>query len=261
MFHLTIVGAGIKEIDQLSLEGLRALQVSHHVLSLGIALENLAKLPQEVRQKVQIIDDAYRNGALDWDNYVRIAAQVSASVQKHGRVCFLIPGHPRFAVSFASVLEALGRERGYPVEILPGVSSFDTMVNDLALDPLERGTVVVDANRLVRQGLHIDPRLDAFIYHVSSVLNDRTDFENPAPGNRIESLVEALRRFRDGRTSVAVVSSGMSDTEPLGVEWMTLDDLAKAHACLHFATSLYLPASTACVTSSLATPHTQESAC
>jgi hypothetical protein len=113
----------------------------------------------------------------------------------------------------------------------------------------------------VRQGLHIDPRLDAFIYHVSSVLNDRTDFENPAPGNRIESLVEALRRFRDGRTPVAVVSSGMSATEPLGVEWMTLDDLANAHACLHFATSLYLPASTACVTSSLATAHTQESPC
>ena len=47
------------------------------------------------------------------------------------------------------------------IEIIDGISSFDVMMTYLGIDPLEQGTVLLDANRLLLFQYGLEPtRLD-----------------------------------------------------------------------------------------------------
>jgi len=54
----------------------------------------------------------------------------------------------------------------WPLHVEPGVSNFTTTANNLGIDPLERGTLVVDANRLLLFEQLPDPAFNTFVYHV-----------------------------------------------------------------------------------------------
>lgn len=144
---ITIVGGGIMSLSQLTLEGLNALQNADKILTFqsdpvlferfGIRnLESLAPL--------------YWDGAADEDNYARITRKIEQDADLHQNVAVLLPGHPRVGVT---VVQSLVHRSD--VRVLPGISSFCTMINDLGVDPLERGSVLIDVNRLLLFDLKI----------------------------------------------------------------------------------------------------------
>jgi hypothetical protein len=82
------------------------------------------------------------------DNYERFTSYALELSAQHPRLALLVAGHPRLGVSFLQTVPAR-LPAGTELNVIEGISSFDVLLNDLALDPTERGTAMIDVNRMV----------------------------------------------------------------------------------------------------------------
>jgi uncharacterized protein YabN with tetrapyrrole methylase and pyrophosphatase domain len=83
------------------------------------------------------------------------------------------------AVLHLQRLQLLADQGEFALHVEPGISRLTVMVNDLGIDPLERGTLVVDAGRLLLFEQIPDPAFDTFIHHVCAA--DTTAHPLPPP--------------------------------------------------------------------------------
>lgn len=236
--ELHIIGTGIKRPLQLTLEGLHALQRADKVLHLTGTTEPMEALFRElgVRQPVAL-DSLYEHGAVDGVNYERLADAVVAQVQTCESVALLIYGHPRVGVSLTSMLEA---RLGSLVSVIPAPSSFDTMINDLRRDPLHRGSVLLDANRVLLFEPTLDPTLDCYIFHVDSVATAKTAAGDERHGRR-DLLQSYLLRFYPPEHRVTIVASAIGD-EPAALVEVPLAEFEAAARLMSQGATLFLPA-------------------
>jgi hypothetical protein len=124
--------------------------------------------------------------------------------------------------------------------VIPGVSSFDTMINDLSRDPLERGSVIIDANRLLLLQFHLDSSLDHYIYHVCSVGVAQTNFRDPSRGNRLDLLRDYLLRFFPATHEATLVSSAVRPGESARRLQCPIGELERLLPNLTFESTLYI---------------------
>jgi uncharacterized protein YabN with tetrapyrrole methylase and pyrophosphatase domain len=193
---LSLIGRGLRPWEHLTLAGLRALKQADVVLGIEPDHGAWQALTQEFSiPAVKPIDFLYRDGASDEANYRAFERFILDVCDHYEHVAFVVAGHPRLGVSIARWLSEKSLPEHIELEVIEGISSFDTMFNDLATDPLEKGTAVLDANRLVLFRYALEPTLDTFIYHVSAVGNTRTDYVDSSARNQLEMLVEHLQRY------------------------------------------------------------------
>jgi uncharacterized protein YabN with tetrapyrrole methylase and pyrophosphatase domain len=241
--RLSVVGCGIKAASQVTLEGLRSARSASRVLSLSLSPADVDAWTAMLNGiAVADLDELYLDGAVDGDNYDRIFRRVVSELEEHGNVCLLMYGHPRLGVSLTTRLERHCADSGIDFRVVPGVSSLDAMMGDLRRDPLERGSIVLDANRLLLFKFELDPGLDWYIYHVCSVGVARTHYTNPAIGNRLELLRDHLRQFRDADDPVTLISSASSDAGKTDSLTLPLRDLTRILPRLRFESTLFVPA-------------------
>lgn len=236
--QLVILGAGTRRLSQLTLEGLRALKEVRHILYLEIGDEEAASFFKEHGlHSFSGLNLSYRPGDIDTDNYARIRNQVEEALRIYKKVALVVSGHPRLGVYLTGVLE---KSTDYDTQVLEGISSFASMVNMLKRDPLEKGTQIVDANRLLLFDYELEPRMDAFIYHVCSTANPRTDFTDPGTHNRLDLLLEALLSRFPADHPVAFVSAAIDGGEG-SLNWFPLSELAGKAASALFSVTLFVP--------------------
>lgn len=237
--RICVVGAGIRGISQLTLEGLAALRQAPRVLALGVDSAALASVGLESYEDLQPL---YREGARDEDNYRSILERIYAAARQQGEVAVLVAGHPRVGVTLLQWMERDRRTRRFALEVIEGISSFDTMINDLRRDPLERGSVLLDVNRLLLFQLVMEPGIDHYLYHVCSVGTPRTFMSAPATQNALHLLKEHLLRFFPPEHPVELLSSAK---EPAGAPQRLAGTVGALEALLPaitFASSLFIPA-------------------
>jgi hypothetical protein len=188
------------------------------------------------------ISDRYVDGGKDLDNYAAIIGAVVDATHEYGEVAYVVPGHPNLGVTATQrFLELAERDDDLIVEVVPGVSSLDTIAMDLGLDYLERSCVIVDSNRLLLLRYQLDPRVGVLIYHPSSVGTSRTDYSKPWQTNRLDLLQDYLcEQFEPARKYYAVVSQSMPGVAPRVLSG-TLDGLADAIRQINYGTTLYVP--------------------
>jgi uncharacterized protein YabN with tetrapyrrole methylase and pyrophosphatase domain len=237
--RIRVVGAGIRGIAQLTLEALAALRQAPKVLVLGVDADALASvgLPD-----AESLSSLYREGARDEDNYQRIRRRVYAAARQYGEVALLVSGHPRVGVTFLQWLEQDRKTRPFALEVIEGISSFDTMINDLRRDPLERGSVLLDANRVLLFRLALEPRVDHYIYHVCSVGTARTYMSEPATANAIHLLKEHLLRYYPPEHPVELLSSANTASGELVRVVGRVETLEALLPAVTFSSSLFIPA-------------------
>ncbi len=231
---ITFVGTGIQQYNQLTLKGLKALQDSKVVLTFEWD-EHFFQ--SHSIQNVFDLRPLYINGAKDEDNYQSIEKFILNSEAKYGEVTVAVPGHPRLGVT---ILNRLTRRR--TIQVIEGISSFCTMINDLDRDPLERGTVLMDANRFLLFDIQTSPFLDHFFYHICSVGTARTNLHEPSQGNSIKLLTEKLTSFFGPEHSVFLISSSTRHGSNSHIQQLHLQDLTQAIHTITFDTTLFAPA-------------------
>jgi precorrin-4 methylase len=238
---ISVVGAGMLPQRDLTLGAHKVLRLASRVLYSDFpgAAEWLAAIGVRDARDVTA---QYQDGAVDRANYSGLLELVVRSARQAGDVAYLVPGNPWLG---NTVTQALARyvlqTTDMRLEIVPGVSSLDTTLADLSVDALERGCVVVDANRLLLFRYDLDPRLGVLIYHGSAVGTTRTDHRTPWKTNQIQLLQEFLCGARSPETPFAAVCSAPAGQEAARITRGTIGDMASHAQEIDYGTTIYVP--------------------
>jgi hypothetical protein len=236
---LTIVGTGIKRPQQLTLEGVTAIKNAKRVLHITASEQAIDALLDGLgAANRRSLEQLYRVGTLDQDNYERLAREVVLEVERWDDVALLLYGHPRLGVSVTRLIEEKLPGR---VLVLPATSSFDTMINDLRRDPLERGSVLLDATRLLLFQFTLEPCLDHYIYHVDSVAS-RVLSNAGGNGSRCDLLRDYLLKFYPAQHKVKLIGSDSGQGEKPVMMELELGQLEAAADWMAIGVSLFVPA-------------------
>ena len=241
MKKLRIIGSGMKGIHHLTQEAIKNMTETKKILWLG-DMEGLAELIAQRNLEGEEITSLYENGALDFDNYSKIKNKVISELDQFNDVALVVLGHPRLGVSIVQEFQESANEGNFDLQVLPGISSFDTMINDLNIDPIEEGSCLVDANRLILYNYQMDPCLNYLIYHVCSIGNSNTDYKSPQINNAVTFLKNKLLAHFSPDHKITLVSSGSSVNMTAKVFKNSIINLELLLKNVSFDSSLFIPA-------------------
>lgn len=238
--RLTLAGAGIRGRGQLTLDCLARLRAADEVLFFPVQDVDETWLELTVgAQRTRDLSALYEDGGVDRSNYERVKQAVVGSLDQFRDVVLLMPGHPALGVTVSAELQT-GLGDGVHVDVLDGISSWDTVISDLRIDPLARGTAVVDANRLLLYKQTVEPALDLLVYHVCSIGTMRTHISTPALENSLHLLKDHLLATRPADTDAVLVESQRCLSRD-AIRWEgqlgTLDQMLPA---ITFGTTLFV---------------------
>ena len=240
--QISIIGRGVDPRRHLSLEALNALRRADLIIGIEPETEFWNSLAQEYALKpILDVSHLYRAGAKDLNNYQAFIEYILSSATEHQNIAVLVAGHPRLGVTFAQLLEK--QTAGSPIDVhfIPGISSFDVMINELGVDPLERGAMIMDSNRLLLFDYNLDPAIDYFFYHVCSVATQAVNFHDPSVGNQIHRLQAHLERFFKPTKTIYLCRAANGSSEQSTYTPITLGDLTHHLGEIDFSTTLYVP--------------------
>lgn len=238
MKQINIIGYGINVLDHLTLRAIKDLENSELVLALANNKE--IELLSNYCKKIISIKPLYIDGDRDIDNYYRIYKKTTSYLMDFNNISLLVAGHPRFGVTLTQLFEIQASKENYILNVSPGVSSFDTMLSDLKIDPLERGSVIIDVNRLLLFEYPLNTALDYFIYHISSIGNNRTDFLNPSLNNKENALKEHLLKFYSQSKEIVMIQSASTNFTNPTITQSTLGELVSLLQEVNFLSSLFI---------------------
>lgn len=239
---LFIVGQGIKSCKQFTFEAIEVLRAQNKTLFISIdsnQTENFLK--EQGIDHLENIKDLYKDASRDEENYQRLLDKILLELKKNIHVGLVLPGNPRVGVTLLSWLENLSKENHFELNVIPGISSWDTIVNDLRVDPLERGVHVLDANRLLLFEYNLEPLTDCMLYHVCSVGTSFTYLTEASRDNKLFMLRDYLLKFYPQEHKVTLVSSSVGSESGPEFHTFNLSDLASKLNLIHFGSTLYVP--------------------
>ncbi|TDR79723.1 SAM-dependent methyltransferase [Paludibacterium purpuratum] len=235
-----IIGSGMLGACQITQEGIDAIKSSSQVFWLG-KIDGLEALLESINVKAKDLSSLYFNNAIDKDNYTRILNALLVGSGAESTISLIISGHPRVGVTIVQQLQQISDSGRLDLKCMPGISSFDGMINDLALDPLEEGSCIVDANRLILYNYKMEASINYFIYHVCSIGNSKTNFIEPTENNNIAFLKNKLLEHYDKDHTVYLVSTSSSQGVPFEKIAGTLGALEVLMGSVSYMHSLFVP--------------------
>lgn len=236
---IKIIGIGMDYAQHITMQAINEIKSSDKILLLGIIPTEIAHLAIE-NSCIEDITDLYKNNAVDQNNYENIKQKILTESTRNTTVCLVIPGHPRVAVTLTQMLQKDANALAIECIVTPGISSFDTMLNDLMLDPLERGTCLLDANRLLLLDFNLDPKLNYFIYHICSIGNAKTNYLTPTADNQFKLLQDKLMQHFPPDHMVSMITSATGQRGTV-VQNAMLSELPELLSKVHFDCTLYVP--------------------
>lgn len=245
MKKITVVGRGLDPAKHLSLEAIRTLKNADIILGIEPETDSWKTLREEFNiPKIIDVGTLYINGAKDLQNYTSFIAHAFEALKTHNHVVLLVAGHPRVGVTFAQILTQHQNNSALNFEInfIEGLSSFDVMLNDLEIDPLERGSSVLDSNRLLLFQYNLEPSMNHFIYHICSVGTDRVHYSDSSKDNKITALQDYLESFYDRKKEIFLCKASNGQSEKGKYISLQVCDLAANIHQIDFGTTLFIPA-------------------
>ena len=241
MAKITIVGRGLDPSKHLSLAGINALRRADKVFGIESEKNFWKQLEKQFQIKqIEDLSPLYRNNEIDTKNYQEFIGLIFDISSKYEEIVLLVAGHPRVGVSFVDMLQ-----RAYPqidLEIIEGISSFDVMLNYLALDPLEAGTAILDANRLLLFQYQMEPSICYFIYHICSVGTSRTNYKDPSKDNQVYLLKDYLLNFYSPTKIIHLCRMSNGREQQSIKTSLLLTELDTDLSIIDFSTTLFIPA-------------------
>lgn len=242
MNTLIVGGLGIRDLEQVTLETYRACLMADLIVYLGTRPEyDIPQLKSWGVLNIRSIFELYVDGDVDTENYSRLYEAVIEASKSFSKTVLLVPGHPRIGVTLVQWLEKNRASNPFNLNIQPGVSSFDTLLNDLARDPIEKGSIILDANRMLLFDLKWDASLDCYIYHVCSVGTSRVHVSDAKKENAWDQLKAHLLTIYDKGTHVDLVSSTTVNGRASSRLSATIGTIETLFEHVHFGTTLYIP--------------------
>ena len=238
-----IIGRGLDPDKHLTLDAVRALQKSDMIIGIEPEEATWLKLSKEFQFPiVKDISRLYKNGHQDLDNYQRYIDYIAELSQHYSTISLLVAGHHRLGVSFITLRCDDPRFSSFEIESIDGISSFAVMTNDLNFDPLERGTGLLDANRLLLFDFALEPAYNYFIYHICSVATPKTNFANPSESNKLWLLQEFLLKYYSPEKEMHLVKASNGSIDQANRITFKLQNMQDINDQVSFSSTLFIPA-------------------
>lgn len=167
---LFIAGIGIKFLSHMTLEVQSIIQKSDSVIYL-VNEPAMKRWIEENSKKAISLDAIYFNFQERNDAYQAICREVINIAAQNKNTCFILYGHPLILSNSSEQLIKEIKERALhiDIEILPGISSIDTLLCDLCVDPGSGGLQAFEATEFLNKNYKINIDSHLILWQVGVV--------------------------------------------------------------------------------------------
>lgn len=236
---LYLLGSGIRGTLQLSRETIQAVTACRvvYILHDDLAVHDYVRsLGPEVVDLAPMYEAATERSAV----YRAISERLVAAARAAPGVGFMVHGHPLFLVSATEYTLELARDAKLEVAMLPGVSSFDTLLCDLQVD-YGYGLQMFDTTTLLEQGWKPNPGVPMLLFQLATTNNPNVVAGDPDPRG-LAPLVELLTAIYPPDHRCVLVHSSAHVLETTEHRELALSELVDAaHDQLWRRPTLYVP--------------------
>ena len=236
---LYLLGAGILFPDHLTIQTIEILAACNRVYT-NLGEERLQALPKELRMKCVSLRSLYQDKRKRSENYRDVIGAVLEAARQHRPCAWMTPGHPFVFDSVSQELLKKGRALGWNVEVIPAVSSLDTLLAQLGYDPCN-GLVVYEATSLVREGLPLLPHFATFLFQPAVFDSDLAHLSADDSGPNLNTLRDHLLQFYPSHHECAVVYSADAGGQRARIVWKKLRDLGSIPYASLAGSTLFVP--------------------
>jgi uncharacterized protein YabN with tetrapyrrole methylase and pyrophosphatase domain len=242
--HLFVIGLGIAVPNHVTIQASEAMARCTELYSLVQEPAHLW-VPSHTLQKIKVFNilEWYVEGSIRIQNYEYVAASVFSAIGNDGSVGYVTYGNPMAFDRVAQNLLELCRNAGFHVQVVPGISSIDTVLCDLKFD-MAPAMQVFEASWLV--ACQIQPRLDipVLLMQVGTFGSLRTHYTRRQDGSSLTELINYLGKLYPlSHPTYLVRSTAQKDYES-GICKVPLDSLCGVTSEELSGASLYIPALT-----------------
>src|SRR5215467_7586980 len=188
-----LLGTGIVGVWHLTREAEACIRASSQVFlvdpGFGVA-EHIAGLGPTVHDLIGEYEDRHSR----IDTYRTMAARVISAAMEEPPVSLAVYGHPTLFVYPSTLIRKAARLLDLRVHTVAGISSLDTMLIDLDLDPGMNGLQIYDANAVLVEHRKLDPEVPCLLLQVDAVESAFHTVAASRP-SRFRRLVEHLLEF------------------------------------------------------------------
>jgi precorrin-6B methylase 1 len=202
---LILLGYGVDDTLQLTVQTQRLLAQTGKVYSVSLP-PSLARFLKSLRVEVEDLTDRFTPGRPFSECYLDVADHLIRRTTEEQPVCFLSPGNPMFLNSLNRFLFMQAQQRGLEVQVLPGISPIDAIINDLGLDVGTFGLQVFDARRLVTRRQAINPAVPLILVQVAGFSADAVAEPGEATAVGYEALAAYLAQSYPAEHLVTLIN-------------------------------------------------------
>jgi siroheme synthase len=236
---LYVLGTGINSPLHLTLETRQAISRCRKLFVLH-ASTYLVETLRSGGSEVVDLASFYEGATLRRDVYRAIAEHLVAEAKKATPIGFVVHGHPMFLVSATELVLELAASGGVRARVLPGVSSFDTLLCDLGLD-LGYGVQLFDTSTMLDQGWVPNPDVPLLLFQLATT-KEPAVVRGHRTGGVLKPVMQLLIPLYGPSHTVTLVSSAAGLLDRSEVVAMPLDRLAHSDVDLTNRPTLYVPA-------------------
>jgi len=190
-----VVGTGMVGYSQLTREVESAFEESEEVYLLDTKGPINKHIQSEFEAVVYDLTEHYGDDKDRQKTYDEMASLVlDAADDAKKPVTFALYGHPMIFVNPSRQVIKKGESQGMNVEVMPGVSSLDTIFCDINFDPAANGLQTYEATDMLLREWELNPEVPAMIWQVSVVETTLHTDRDSVPG-RFTRFKEYLQQF------------------------------------------------------------------
>jgi uncharacterized protein YabN with tetrapyrrole methylase and pyrophosphatase domain len=234
-----LLGTGIMSVWHLTRETEACLRASSQVflIDAGFGVERHIS---NLGPKVYNLLNEYKEGTSRLDSYRAMAAKVVAAAMNNPPVSLAVYGHPTLFVYPSTLIRKAAHHLGLRVHTAAAVSSFDTMLIDLDIDPGKYGLQMFDANAVLIEHRKLDPEVPCLLLQVDAVESVFHITGRSRP-SRFKRLQEHLLQYYPPDHMVTNIRSSSFPIFEAEKHHFQLQHLGKEFAEKGLGGTLYLP--------------------
>jgi uncharacterized protein YabN with tetrapyrrole methylase and pyrophosphatase domain len=187
---IAIVGLGLVGIHQMTREVEDTLRRSRHVFVTDTA-DGVVSYLETLCPKVTTLATRRELGVHRILVYHRMASEVVAAALAEAPVCFASYGHPTVYCYPTTLIQRAARILDLRTVVLPGISSLDTLLADLSIDPGDDGLQIYEATDLLIRHRPLQPDVGCVLYQAPIVL----EANNRIPGKHSLENLRLLQNY------------------------------------------------------------------
>lgn len=218
---LYIVGCGIKFLSHLTLEVKSLIESCDFVLYL-VNDPAIKRWIKENSRESKSLDSLYFDNSDRRTAYNSISYEVIKYAGKNKTTCFVTYGHPLFlSNSSQSLIKEI--DSNYPniqVNVLPGISSLDSLCCDLRIDPSMGGMQAYEATDFINENYIINKSSHIILWQIGVIgikkiiLQESDLYGNIERTNSLKCLKDKLLDIYDDKHPVVLYVASMYQTVP-----------------------------------------------